>query len=707
MAKSRKENAKERKPGGRRVSVLDMILYLLIVCFLVGGGAVAYVVATAVKDLPVITDLDVEVDETSFVYDGEGKVWTQLHATENRIPVKLEELPKHVVDAVLAAEDHRFFSHWGVDLRAIFRALWSNLKSGDSTGQGGSTITQQLAKKQFLTDSRTWTRKIQDALMAIRYEREFTKEEILEKYLNQIPFGRGAYGIGAASAAFFDKSPAELTVDEAAFLAGMIKGPYLYDPADNPEGGLNRRNTVLMQMAEYGFLAREEAETLKAKPLATIEPRTGVVAEGAYFLDYVLKQLLAKYPSELVYGGGLRIYTTYSPEAQRAVDSAIASSLDTDFPYENADSMQAAAVVMDVKTGNVLAMVGGRKHEEMLAWNRAVDTKRQPGSAFKPLSVYIPALESGILPNLVVNDSPITFTDPITGEKWSPTNYDGSFSGLVTMREAVRRSLNVVAAKIQDMIGTKLSLETAEKMGITSLVKEYTSAGLNDYTRSISLGGLTHGVSALDMAVAFGTIANRGIKVEPITILRVEDKNGNVLMENKTKRQLVISEETAFMMTSMLKDVLGPGGTGAAANIGRPAAGKTGTTSDWKDAWFCGFTPNTVGVVWMGFDQNKTMERWRITGGSYPALIWGKMMRQITAGERAEFPMPATMTTVQICKKTGELPSPACPASDVVTEFLPKGKEPSTLCTFPHGWVGETPIAPESDPAAAAAAGGR
>lgn len=703
MARSKTEKTKERATGRKRVSVLDMILYFMIVCFLVGGGAVAYVVAQAVKDLPVITDLDVEVDETSFVYDGEGKVWTQLHATENRVPVKIEELPDHVIKAVLAAEDHRFYSHWGVDLRAIFRALWSNIRSGDSTGQGGSTITQQLAKKQFLTDSRTWTRKIQDALMAIRYEREFTKDEILEKYLNQIPIGRGAYGIGAAAAAFFDKTPQELTVDEAAFLAGMIKGPYLYDPADNPEGGLRRRNTVLGQMAEYGFISSEEAEALKQKPLVTIEPRSGVVSEGAYFLDYVLKQLLEKYPSDLVYGGGLRIYTTYNPEAQRAVEAAIASTLDTDFPYENAESMQAAAVVMDVKTGNVLAMVGGRKHEEMLAWNRAVDTKRQPGSAFKPLSVYVPALESGILPNLVVNDSPITFTDPVTGEKWSPTNYDGSFSGLVTMREAVRRSLNVVAAKIQDMIGTKLSLETAEKMGITSLVKEYTSEGLNDYTRSISLGGLTHGVSTLDMAVAYATIANRGIKVEPITILRVEDKNGNVLMENKTKRQLVISEETAFMMTSMLKDVVASGGTGSAASIGRPAAGKTGTTSDWKDAWFCGYTPNTVGIVWMGFDQNKTMAQWRITGGSYPALIWGRMMKPITASEApSDFPVPSTITSVQICKKTGELPSPACPESDVVTEYLPKGKEPTTLCTYPHGWA-ELPEVLDPDAAAAAA----
>jgi penicillin-binding protein 1A len=243
----------------------------------------------------------------------------------------------------------------------------------------------------------------------------------------------------------------------------------------------------------------------------------------------------------------------------------------------------------------------------------------------------------------------------------------------------------VVAAKVQDMIGSKVSLETAEKMGITSLVKERTAGGLNDYTRSIALGGLTNGVSALDMAVAYGTIANRGIKVDPITILRVEDKNGSLLLENKTNRSLVISEESSYLMTSMLRDVVS-GGTGTAANIGRPAAGKTGTTSDWKDAWFAGFTPDTVGIVWMGFDQNKTMQQWKITGGSYPALIWGRMMKEIVRDEApSDFPIPDNMVSAKICKKTGELPSPACPASDIVTEIFPKGKEPTSLCTYPHG----------------------
>ena len=678
--------ARNGKQGAarRRNVILIVVLCLFLACLLTGAGIAAYLVASAVKDLPAVANLEEpKTSQTSFVYDINGRVWTELHSSENRVPIDLKDLPQHVINAVLAAEDVRFYSHPGVDLRAIARALWNDLTGGDEL-QGGSTITQQLAKKLFLEDSRTLKRKIQDAVLAVMLERQYTKDEILEEYLNQVPFGRGAYGIGAAAKAYFGKSPKDLTVDEAALLAGLLKGPYLYDPADNPEGALTRRNTVLDQMAQYGLLSKDEAEAFKQKPIRTITGNSDIVSEGAYFLDYVLKQLLAKYPPELVYGGGLRIYTTYDPSVQKAAESSISSSLDKDFPYTGKDSMQAAAVVMDVKTGNVLAMVGGRKHEGMLAWNRAVDMRRQPGSAFKPLAVYVPALESGLGPNLVINDSPVEWIDPVTKEKFAPVNYDGQFHGLVTMREAVRQSLNVVACKVQDMIGFKKSLETAERLGITSLVKTATDTGLNDYTRSLALGGLTYGVSPLDMAVAYGTIANRGIRVEPISILRVEDKNGTVLEEHKTVRTLVTSEESAYLMTSMLKDVIAAG-TGAAANIGRPAAGKTGTTSDWKDAWFCGYTPNTVGIVWMGFDEGKTMEAWKITGGSYPALMWGRMMKEITSKEApVDFQVPPNIVEAKICVKSGELPGPQCPASDIRSELFVKGKVPTTQCTYPH-----------------------
>jgi penicillin-binding protein 1A len=671
--------AKKRQ---RRIPWLDIFLFTILFAALAAGGFAIYMVSKAYESLPALSNLEPKTSETSFVYDRDGNLWKELHSTENRVAVDIKDIPEHFKKAVLAAEDHRFYSHIGVDFRAIARALFLNVTKQDF--QGGSTITQQLAKKAFLTDEQTWIRKIQDAMLALKLERQFTKDEILERYVNIVPYGRGAYGPEAAAKAFFGKSVKDITVPEAAFLAGMINGPYLYDPADNPERALTKRNQVLDQMAIYGFISAEEAAQYKQVPLETLDRGTVADEEGGYFLDYVLKQLLSRYPSETVYGGGLRIYTTYDPDAQRAMDKAIAEALDSDFPYQDGSSMQAAAIVMDADTGHVLAMSGGRKHEELLAWNRAIDTKRQPGSAFKPLAVYVPALEAGITPTTFVEDTPVTFVDPTTGEEFSPRNYSGTFSGVpVTIRYAVQESLNVIAAKVQDMVGIPKSLETAERMGITSLVKETTADGRNDYTRSLALGGLTYGVSPLEMAVAYGTLANRGIRVDPITILRIEDKDGNPLEEHHTRRTLAISEESAFLMTSMLENVV-RNGTGWAANIGKSAAGKTGTTSDWKDAWFAGYTPNTVGIVWMGFDQGKTMEEWKITGGSYPARIWGKMMKEICKDEAGTFTPPSSIIPLKICKQTTLMPGPFCPAEDIYTEYFLKNQIPTGICSHGH-----------------------
>jgi len=673
------------KTKTRRVNVFLILLYVMLAAILIVGGVTAAFVFSAIKEvLPVLADLEPKPSQTSFVYDKDGRVWTELHATENRVLIELEELPQHVKDAILAAEDHRFYDHFGVDLRAIMRAFVINVFGDSNTVQGGSTITQQLAKKAFLTDTQSYKRKIQDATAAIMLERKYTKDEILEMYLNQVPFGRGAYGIEAGARAFFGKSASELTVPEAAMMAGLLRGPSYYDPTDNPENALKRRNTVLDQMAEYGYITEAECEEYKKAPINAISGRQSVVTSGGYYLDYVLKQLLSRYPADMVYGGGLKIYTAYSPEAQEAAEKAIATVLDKEFPYEGTDSMQAASIVMDAKTGHLLAIVGGRKREGSLGWNRAIDAKRQPGSSFKPLAAYVPALEEGLGPGTVIDDSPITWTDPATGERFSPRNYSGTFQGLVTLRTAVRESLNVVAAKVQDIIGLRKSLEMAERMGITSLVKEPTPDGRSDLTRSLALGGLTYGASPLDMAVAYGVLANRGIKVEPISIIRVEDKNGNVLEEHVPKRELVISEETAYLMTSMLQSAVKEQyGTGRAADIGKPCAGKTGTTSNWKDAWFCGYTPSLVGVVWMGFDQEKTMEQWKITGGSYPARIWKEMMSVITAKQAPEdFVKPSTIVTSPICKKSGLLPGPFCPEEDIAEELFVKERQPNSMCTY-------------------------
>ncbi|MGI6163852.1 MAG: transglycosylase domain-containing protein [Bacillota bacterium] len=679
-----------KKKAKRGFRVLDFIIYLILAVVLVGAGFATAVVVSAIRDLPALANLEPQASEISILYDSNGDIWTELRSAEYRVPVTIKDMPPHLIDAVLAAEDHRFYTHPGFDLKAIFRALYQNLVD-DSSLQGGSTITQQLAKIAFLEQDRTIKRKVQDAIVATLMERKYTKNEIMEMYLNQIPFGRGAYGVEAAARAYFGKPVSELDIDEAAFVAGVIRAPSYYGDKSNIEQGLNRRNTVLNQMVEYGFLTQDEAESCKSKPLNIIDHESMVVTEGGYFLDHVLQQLLSRYPSDLVYGGGLRVYTTYSPKAQKAAESAVKEVLDPVFPYKDGqDNIEAAAVVMDVRTGHLLAMVGGRKHEGMLGWNRAIDAKRQPGSSFKPIAVYVPALEEGMGPYTVIDDAPVTWVDPATGEKFSPRNYSGTFQGLVTMRSAVRQSLNVIACKVQDMIGLKKSLEMAEKLGITSLVKT-SSDGRSDLTRSLALGGLTYGVSPLDMAVAYGTIANRGIQVEPLSILKVEDKNGNILEDHRPKRKIVVSEQTSYLMTSMLYDALTvSGGTGRAAYFGRPAAGKTGTTSDWKDAWFSGYTPSTVGIVWMGYDQEKTMSQWKITGGSYPARIWNRMMSKIAEGTPVEqFARPDSIVEIEVCNKTGLLPGPYCPKEDIITDLAVKGKEPSSFCNY-H--LGNNPI---------------
>lgn len=685
----------------RRTSILDIILYTILIVGFAGALAASLFVLDAVRTLPALSSLEPKPTQASYVFDANGNLWAELRSSEYRIPIDLEDVPKYVRDAVVAQEDHRFYTHKGFDLKAILRALYVNLKS-QSIREGGSTISQQLAKTAFLEPARTLKRKIQDVILAVRLERSFTKDEILEMYLNQVYFGRNAFGIEAAARMYFGKSASELSLGEGAFLAALIRGPSLYDPEKQPEQCIAIRNNVLDKMVEYGFISPEEGERGKAEPFRPIPYKGGmVVPEGAYFFDYVLKELLSRYPKEQVYGGGLRVYTTYVPSAQKAVEEAIASVLDPVFPIkEGQDHVEAAAIVMDPKTGHILAMVGGREHKGMLSWNRAVDTTRQPGSAIKPLAVYIPALEMGMSPATVVDDSPYTWKDPYTGEEFSPQNYGGTFRGLITIRDAVRESVNVVAFKVFEKVTPRVGVESCERLGITTLDKDSSDDGKTDYTMVLSLGGLTRGVRVIEMAEAYSALANRGIKVEPIAILRVEDKEGNVLEEAQPKRSIVMSEEVAYLMTSMLRDVITkPGGTGRLADIGRPCAGKTGTTSSYTDAWFCGYTPDMVGVVWMGFDKDKNMSQWKVTGGSYPAMIWNRMMKEILKDvPPSDFAVPPNIVSSKFCRKSGLLPGPFCPPSDIGEDLFIKGHEPKEFCTY-HTISGEPPVTqPETPP---------
>ncbi|MCR4397854.1 MAG: penicillin-binding protein 1A [Firmicutes bacterium] len=664
----------------KRRSALKLLLALMLLAVLVAAGAAFAFVSSALKNLPALSGLEPKPSLTSFVYDCNGKVLAPLHAEEHRIPISIKRVPNHVRNAFIAVEDVRFYEHIGVDIKGIIRAAF-NIVTGRQF-QGGSTITQQLARAAFLTPTRRLERKIQEAFLAIELERKYTKDEILGMYLNIIPFGNGAYGIQAASQLYFGKNVEDLTIAEAALLAGMVQAPAAYDPYTHPQAARTRQAAVLQLMAKHGFISEAEADKAASSPLMFKPLKKSEIEWGAFFADYVLQQLLSRYSPETVYESGLQVYTTVDPEIQKAAEKAVATVLDPVFPMKpGEDYPEAAVVVMDPKTGYLKAIVGGRKHDRWLQQNRVVQSKRQPGSAFKPIAVYTAAMERGLTPSSVVDDSPVEWAQ-VSGPSWAPENYDRKFMGLMTIREALERSRNVVAVKVLDRIGVPTGCDYAEKLGITTLVRSPRN-GMSDLNLSTGLGGLTDGVTPLDMTVAFGVFANGGIRQEPISIIKVVDKNGNVLEEHKPRGRPVIRPETAWIMTDMMKGTISkPWGTGTRAAIGRPAAGKTGTTSDWVDAWFCGYTPDLVTVVWMGYDKDKTMEKQRVTGGTYPAMIWKEVMSQAHKNiPPKDFPVPKGIVEgITVCTKSGKLPSPACPAETLKSEVFVKGTEPVDEC---------------------------
>src|SRR5690606_20839351 len=443
-----------------------------------------------------------------------------------------------------------------------------NLRAG-AIEQGGSTITQQLAKLAFLTNDRTWSRKFKELLLAIQIERKYTKDEILESYLNVVYFGHGAYGVEAASQIFFQKSVSEVNLQEAALLAAVVNGPGYYSPFYDMEAATRRRNLVLRRMLDLGFIDQAAYDEAVSSPIELKDGRRQQTI-APHFVIYVREQLLDRYGAQMVYTGGLRVYTTLDLDLQRAAEKAIEEMVPVQETDENGLAQpQAALVTIDVHTGEIRAMVGGRNNDQ---YNRAVQATRQPGSAMKPF-VYAAAIDSKrYTPAHLMVDEPTTFT-LITGETWTPRNYDNTHRGTMSLRTALEDSINVVAAKLIDEIGPATAIDYAKRMGITTLQE---SGRLNDLTLSFALGGLTRGVTLLEMATAYGVFASGGIRTTPIAILRVEGPDGTVIDECRPQRRLVLSPESAYIMTDMMRGVI-ERGTGVGANIGRPAAGKTGT----------------------------------------------------------------------------------------------------------------------------------
>ncbi len=607
-----------KKPSGGNTLKRVLLGFVIVVGVMTLGVAAGFITAN-LNTKPDIAN-DIRPPASSQIYDINGNEIANVHADENRMPVKISQVPKNLQNAFVAVEDNRFYEHIGVDPRGIARALYANIR-GREVSEGGSTITQQLAKNAYLTQDRTIARKVQEIFLALQLERQYTKQEILEMYLNQIYFGQGAYGVQAAAQTYFGKDVSDLTLNECAMLAGIPKSPNYYSPSNNMQAATERKATVLDQMVKYGYITSNEARKAKQEKLEIVKPvKKADTTEASYFIDYVTQTLIDKYGADAVYKEGLKIYTTIDMDMQRAAEAALKQLPTYTKDGNGIVQPQGALVAIDPHNGYVKAMVGGRGTDQ---FNRATMAVRQPGSAFKPF-VFAAALENKFTPNTVINDSPID----ING--WKPQNYERTFSGKVSLREVARRSLNVPTVKIAQKLGIDKPIYYAQEMGISTFVLE---GPQNDRNLSTALGGLTKGVTPLEMVSAYGTFVNKGVHVDPVVIVKVLDRNGKVLEQASPKQRSVISEASASELTSMLQDVV-EHGTGTAARLDRPAAGKTGTTSDYHDAWFIGYTPDLVAGVWMGNDNNTPMHG--VTGGTIPAKIWKAFMQKAVASMPAK-----------------------------------------------------------------------
>lgn len=617
---SRRSNGSGSTPKKTSPKRLFWICALLLILIVAGGGC-GFISAT-LSNLPDVSN--VRPSASSQIYDVHGNLITTVHSTENRLPVPINEVPKELQDAFVATEDSRFYSHHGIDPIGILRAIWVNVVHS-GVAEGGSTITQQLARNAFLSQDRTLKRKISEALLALKIEQHYTKQEILEMYMNQIYFGQGAYGVQSAAHVYFGKDVRDLTLAQCAMLAGLPQSPNYYSPFNNLEAGKKRQAVVLGQMVKYGYLSQDKADAAREADLGLVakQEQTHENNNASYFINYVIAQISEKYGDDAIYKDGLKIYTTLDMDAQNAAVAAM-QNLPTMYTDQNGlHQPQGAIVAMNPHNGYIVAMVGGRGDD---AFNRASQAERQPGSAMKPF-VYLAAIQSGKTPGSIVDDSPVDFNG------WRPQNYERNFEGNITYRYALQHSRNVPAVKIADEVGMSKIIDLAKKMGITTLTDE-------DNNLSTALGGLTHGVSPLEMAEAYGVLANGGVKVQPTAIIKIVDRNGQVVEENSIQEKRVVEEKDAAIITDMLESVIN-GGTGGNAAIGRPAAGKTGTTDDEKDAWFVGYTPDLVAAVWIGDDYGS--ETLGITGGSTPAVMWRQFMSAALANTPAsDFSVPAS-----------------------------------------------------------------
>ncbi len=622
---------------------------------------------------------------------------------EQRIEVPLERVSPNLIRAVISVEDQRFYEHSGVDGVRVAAAMIRNFEEG-RRAEGGSTITQQLARQIFLTRDKTYRRKLQEVILAAYIEKMYDKNDILELYLNKVYFGGGLYGAEAAARGYFGKRAGDLSVDEAALLAGLIQSPSSYAPTVNLDRAVARRNIVLQSMVASRAIDQAIADRAKNAPVRLVNGLEISETFGLYFKEQVRRELVERFGSERVYQGGLRVYTTLDAKLQQAAETLVEQRLSEiehrpgfKHPVRGKAGalkegqlpayLQGALVAVDPATGYVRAMVGGRDFEES-RFNRATQAKRQAGSAFKPF-VYAAALEAGYSPATVIT----RLNDPIVTPQggWVPED-EHSSAGSMTLRTGLRTSSNRAAVQLLNSVGIPTAVDYARKLNV----------GTPPSVPSLALGA--GDVTLMSMTSAYGAFAGGGTVRQPVLIRRVEDSDGKVLFQAEDKSHRAISESTAFLMASMLADVITSGTAYRARQLGftLPAAGKTGTTNDYDDAWFVGFTPHLVTGVWIGFDRPSTI----VPGGYAGELavpLWASFMKIATDGDAPDwFTRPANVVAVNVCRVSGKLPNAGCSSVETVdrdgfpvvrsmvyTEYFVQGTQPTTLCPVHPGFFSD------------------
>ncbi|MEL7608559.1 MAG: PBP1A family penicillin-binding protein [Bacillota bacterium] len=620
-------------------------------------------------------------DQTLIVYDKDAKEYTTLSGVEDRIWVSLADIPDIVEKAFISAEDARFYDHIGVDFVRILGAAWNDIKEG-SYVQGASTISQQLAKLSHLTAEKQIQRKLEEAVLAYQMEQQFTKDQILEMYLNYVYFGGGYYGVEAAARGYFGVHASDLTVAQGAMLAGILKGPSHYAPHIDLDASIARRNLVLSLMQKYGYLSEGECQKASAETVNIVHGK--VEKKRGYYVDLALSSACKtlNISMDQLLTGGYRIYTAMDSDLQQYCESL--------FEQENAfpaKDVEGAIVVVDSRTAGVAALVGGRESKVANGFNRAVAIKRQPGSIIKPILVYAPALESfGYTAASMLLDEETSFGS------YKPNNFGEDYNGWVTLREAVTRSLNVPAVKVFSSMGVESGKLFAERLGIRF---DESDDGL-----ALALGGFTYGVSPYQIAGAYACFAAGGIYKEPSVITRITDAAGNTLYEQKDKGQRVMSAENAYILTSMLESVVEEGTGHRLGELSIPLAGKTGTvgvSAGNRDAWMAAYNPEYAAAVWMGYDTStggKALDK-SVTGGTYPALMLKSIFERLYMEREApDFAMPEGVEEVRLDRYMLEnehkaaLVSALTPADSVVVEVFKKGTAPTEQSGY---WMVPTP----------------